>query len=225
MRVSLRFALLFVAFIPFVSCSFFAPAPPLPRHAQIESKSSDQEFSALIDAADIIYFPSEAADLAHRSNIESRLLESLHRSGSGFAIGSDAESGTEFQRRVAVEGKRLEAEIVEFHSTPLTSADNPSSGRDAEPITDEIIASRIAAYAQEHRAGKVLVFLRRERLGRTQGVPYLVAQRTKARQLVLNPQARARPGGLMAGGRNGWGLDPRRFQVVDRTPFSRADQR
>ena len=225
MRTCSRYALLFGAFFPLVSCSFFSPAPPLPRHAQIESKSSDQEFSALIDAADIIYFPSEAADLARRSNIESRLLDSLHRSGNAFAIGSDAGSGSEFQRRLAVEGKRLEAEIVELHSGTQTASDDASGGRDMEPATDEFIAGRIAAYAQEHRAGKVLAFLRRERLGQKAGVPFLVAQQTKARQLVLNPQARPRPGGLMAGRRNGGRLGLGRLEIVDRTPITGADQR
>ncbi len=226
MRTSLRFALLFVAISPFVSCSFFSPAPPLPRRAEIESKSSDEKFAALIDAADIIYFPSEAADFARRSNIGSRLLESLHRSGSSFAIGHDAGNGAEFRRRLALEGKRLDAEVVELHSAPPAVGDDSSSGREAEPVTDEFIAGRIAAYAQEHREVKVLAFLRRERLAQTRGVPYFVAQQTKARQLILNPQAPARPGpGLMAGSGNGRLLSEGRFEIVDSAPFTGADQR
>ncbi len=226
MRTTSRFAVLLVAVIPLVSCSFFSPPPPLPRRAEIASKSSDEKFAALIDAADIIYFPSEAADLAHRSNIGSRLLDSLHRSGSSFAIGCDSGSGAEFERRLALEGKRLEAGIVELRADPQMTSDETSGGRDSESVTDEFIAGRIAEYAKEHREVKILVFLRRERLGQTRGVPHLVAQQTKARQLVLNPKTPARPGpGLMAGSRNGGRLAQGRFDIVDRTPVAGTDQR
>src|SRR5947209_1647746 len=225
MRTISRFALLF-AVVSFVSCSFFSPAPPLPLRAEIESKSSDQKFAAFIDGADIIYFPSEAADFAHRSNIGSRLLDSLHRSGSSFAISSDGGSGAEFQRRLALEGKRLDAAIVELHPTSQVDGDDASADRNPAIVTDEFIAGRIATYAEEHRDVKILAFLRRERLTQGRGVPHLVAQQTKARQLVLNPQGTARPGpGLMArrsdGGRRGSG----RLEIVDRTPFAGTDQR
>src|SRR4051812_6821196 len=226
MRTSSRFAILLVAVIPLVSCSFFSPPAPLPRRAQIESRSSDEKFAGLIDAADIIYFPSEAADLARRSNIGSRLLDSLHRSGGTFAIGCDAGSGAEFQRRLALEGKRLEAEIVELRPEPQGTGDEAAGGRDPGSVTDEIIAGRIAEYVKEHRDVKILAFLRRERLGQVQGVPHFVAQQTKARQLILNPQTPARPGpGLMARSGNGWRLPQGRFDVVDRTPFAGTDQR
>ncbi|MFL6588858.1 MAG: hypothetical protein ACJ8M4_01665 [Chthoniobacterales bacterium] len=219
-----RFALLFVAVAPFVSCSFFSPAPALPRHAEIESKSSDEKFAALIDAADIIYFPSEAADLARRSNIGARLLESLHRSGSSFAMASDAGSEAEFQRRLVLEGKRLKAEMVELHPMPEATSDESSRGRDMEPVTDESIAGRIVAYVKEHREVKLLAFLRHDRLTQSGGVPHLVAQQTKARQLVLNPQVPSRHGpGLMARRKSDWRLVPGRFEIVDRTPFAGTD--
>jgi hypothetical protein len=61
------------------------------------------------------------------------------------------------------------------------------------------VADEITAYFRQHHNDKALVFLRRERLGMGQGVPYLVAQKTKARQLILNPRRRSDSGaGLIA---------------------------
>jgi len=60
-------------------------------------------------------------------------------------------------------------------------------------LAEEFAASRIAGYFREHRNEKILVFIRREQLGRNHGVPYFVAQKTKARQLLLNPRPHPPP--------------------------------
>ena len=235
-------------------CSFFAPAPPLPRHAAIESTSSEEKFAAIIDGADIIYCPREALVPGHRSNSGWRLLDSLHRGAHPFALGWDAESSTDFQRVLALEAQQLDAQLLELRppaeltdevigekfSVPPedyerfagrlefrgVSEAKVHNAYEAESLSQRFVAAKIAGYAREHRDLKIVAFLRRERLGENHGVPYLVAQKTKARQLVLNPHAPSRSGpGLLARSGSGSWLGSRRFQIVDRAPVARADQR
>jgi hypothetical protein len=52
----------------------------------------------------------------------------------------------------------------------------------------QFAAAKISAHFREHRGEKILVFLRRDHLGPDRGVPYFVAQKTKARQLILKPE-------------------------------------
>jgi hypothetical protein len=61
-----------------------------------------------------------------------------------------------------------------------------------------LVADKIASYFSEHRNDKILIFIPRERLGLGRGVPYLVAQQTKARQLILNPTKSAAVPRLLA---------------------------
>ena len=247
-------ALLFFTAGLLTGCSFFSTPPPLPRRAAIEPTSSDEKFNALIEGADIIYFPRESVQLSHRSNAGWRLLDSLHRGGNPFALGWDAESGTDFHRVLAMEAQKLEAEVLElrppaqitneevdekFSAPPddyerfarrpefrASSDAKVRSAYEAESLAQRFLAAKIAGYAREHRNGKIVAFLRGERLGESYGVPYLVAQKTKARQLVLNPRAPSRPGpGLMAGSRSGPWLGARRFEVVDCAPIAGAHQR
>ena len=69
----------------------------------------------------------------------------------------------------------------------MSEAGKPGARVLALTDADQLVADNIASYFREHRNDKVLVFIRRERLGLGRGVPYLVAQQTKARQLILNP--------------------------------------
>jgi hypothetical protein len=166
----IRRLFLLAAAILFSSCSFFQRPPPLPRHAAIESGGSEEEFARLVGGADIIYFPSEAATFASRSDPAWKLLAALRSGGDPFAIGWDW-SGNEPDRRDFVS----EAGKPGAHVLVLNDA-------------DKLVADKIASYFREHRNDKILVFIRRERLGLGQGVPFLVAQQTKARQLILNPR-------------------------------------
>jgi hypothetical protein len=157
------------AAILFSSCSFFQRPPPLPRHAAVERGGSEEEFIRLVESADIIYFPSEAATFRSRSDPAWRLLAALRSGGDPFAIGWDW-SGNDRDRHdfMSEAGKPVARVLV------LTDA-------------DQLVADKIASYFGEHRNDKVLIFIRRERLGLGRGVPYLVAEQTKARQLILNP--------------------------------------
>lgn len=193
------------------SCSFFVRQPPLPRQAAIDSKvAGGEQFSALVQNADIIYFPSESVTLAARSEAAWKLLEALQRDSGSFVFGWDLIAGEEqpvldewAKRRVrndnlmprlhlyAASGYELscrtflqEASRIGAHLLALRS---PSELLPAQS-SEEFAAARIAEYFRQHPGEKMLVFLRRGQLGRTQGVPYLVAQKTKARQLVLNCQ-------------------------------------
>lgn len=56
----------------------------------------------------------------------------------------------------------------------------------AELLAEEFAAERIVEHFRKHRDEKLLVFVQRRLLGGSRGVPYFVAQKIKARQLVLD---------------------------------------
>ena len=166
---NLRRLVLLAAAILFSSCSFFQRPPPLPRHAAVERGGSEEEFIRLVESADIIYFPSEAASFASRSDPAWKLLAALRSGGDPFAIGWDWSGNDRDRRDFMSEAGKPGARVLLLNDA------------------DQLVADQIASYFREHRNDRVLVFIRRERLGLGRGVPYLVAQQTKARQLILNP--------------------------------------
>jgi len=182
-----------VLLAPFLFSGCRTQQPPLPRRAAIEPGGTEQKFGALLQDADIFYFPSELAAFHQRSEATWKLLDALRNRGGRFAIGWDWVGNDEDRREYLNEVRRCDAEILaltEVRSTPQN---------DAVVSADQFVAESIAAYFREHRGDKVLVFLRRERLAIGQGVPYLVGQKTKARQLILNPRKRSDSGaGLLA---------------------------
>jgi hypothetical protein len=187
-RPLLTVVFLLVALLLVTGCGYFVNQPPLPRRAAIEPAGSEEKFAALIQEADIIYFPNESVALRSRSDAAWKLLEALRGRGGSFAIGSDW-SGNEGERgNYLEEAGRNGAEILAF-SEAKWRAQN-----DAGLTADQFVAESIATYFRKHRTDKVLVFLSRERLGLGEGVPFLVAQKTKARQLILNPRKRSDSG-------------------------------
>lgn len=202
------------------SCSVFTRQPPLPRQAAIESNAAgDEKFDALVQSADIIYYPSESVALRTRSEAAWKLLEALERNGGSFALGWDSISGEqqvvldEWANRSAATSSampRLHLDAApgeEEHGHAFLRAAGKRGahvlalGRPAANIatqsSEEFAAARIADYFREHRGEKILVFLRRTQLDQTQGVPHFVAQSTKARQLVLNPRPASTPRGRL----------------------------
>jgi hypothetical protein len=175
------------------SCGYFGGQPPLPRRAAIEPSGSEQKFTTVIQDADIIYFPSESVALHSRSEAAWKLLETLRGRGGSFALASDW-TGNEADRRDYLdEASKGGAEILALTDAKWRARNEPAL------TADQFVADEITAYFRQHHNEKVLVFLRRERLAMGQGVPYLVAQRTKARQLILNPRRRSDSGaGLIA---------------------------
>jgi hypothetical protein len=155
--------------VSFSSCSFFQRPPPLPRHAAVERGGSEEEFVRLVESADIIYFPSEAATFASRSDPAWKLLAALRSGGDKFAIGWDWSGNERDRHNFDSEAGKPGARVLML----------------SEP--DQLVAEKIASYFREHRNDKILIFIPRGRLGLVGGVPYLVAQQTKARQLILNP--------------------------------------
>ena len=166
---NLRRLVLLAAAILFSGCSFFQRPPPLPRHAAVERGGSEEEFIRLVESADIIYFPSDAARFASRSDPAWKLLAALRNGGDPFAIGWDWSGNDRDRHDFMSEAGKPGARVLVLNDA------------------DQLVADNIASYFREHRNDKVLVFIRRERLGLGRGVPYLVAQETKARQLILNP--------------------------------------
>ena len=199
------------------SCSFFQRPLPLPRQAAIELKNADDaKYDALVEGADIIYYPSESVALGRRSEAAWKLLEALHRTGGSFALGWDSISGEqqvvldEWANRSATNASpmpRLHLDAApgeEEHGHAFLRVVSKKGahvlalGRPAADIAtqspEEFAAGRIADYFRQHRGEKILVFLRRTQLDRNHGVPHFVAGKTKARQLVLNPRPNAVPG-------------------------------
>lgn len=156
------------------SCAFFQREPPLPRHALIEASGSEEKFLRLTQEADIIYFPTERAGFGSRSDAVWKVLEALRRDPGSFALAWDWTDNERDRRNYLTEAGKLGAVLL-----PLNEAGENK---------DQAAADKISTYFLGHRNQKVFVLLGRERLALGQGVPYLVAQQTKARQLILNPQ-------------------------------------
>jgi hypothetical protein len=215
------------ALFVFSSCSFFSPQPPLPRRAAIESTGSEEKFATLVQDEDIIYFPSESVALHSRSEAAWKLLDALRRQARSFAFGGDTIEAENDHRVFLAEIEKAGGVILPVRPPAQIRLDQLS--RDFEPppgnferfahgfwsrdlpevkvrvayeaalLAEQFAALKIVEHFQEHRDGKILVFLRREHLGHDYGVPYFVAQKTKARQLILNPQRHSDSGaGLLA---------------------------
>src|SRR3954471_17049641 len=148
------------------SCSLFHREPPLPRRALVEASGTEEEFVSLVQDADIIYCPSEAVALTSRSDPAWKVLAALRQSGGSFALGYDWVGKESGRREFLNEAGQSGAQTLELN--------------EASENRDQLAADKIANYVREHRNEKVFVFLRRERLALGQGVPYLVAQQTKA---------------------------------------------
>ena len=210
------------ALFVFADCSFFSRQPPLPRRAAVEPDGGEETFANLVQGADIIYFPIETMVLLPRSSAAWKLLEALKRHGGSFAIGWDTAVGDEKVRQALLsEAGKTGAQVLALHVPPerVAAETRPEffpppedferfarrfSNRGlkegalrveykATLMRQQLAAEMIASYFKEHRNEKMLVFLRGDEVRGDYGVPYFVAQKTKARQLVLNPQQAPAP--------------------------------
>jgi hypothetical protein len=188
-------ALLLLALFLVSSCTYFVRQPALPRREAIEPAGSEEKYAGLLQDADIIYFPSESVTLRSRSDAAWKLLEALRDRGGSFAIGSDW-SGNEGDRRNYLdEAGKVGAEILALHEAKWRAQNDAGLG------ADQFVADSIATYVLKHPNEKILVFLSRDRLGLGEGVPFLVGQKTKARQLILNPRKRSESGARLLAAR------------------------
>ena len=222
------------------SCSFFSPPPPLPRQAAIESASipaADAKIAALVQSADLIYFPSESLGSSGRYESAWNLVEALQRETGSFALGWDAIRGDEqslldrwTNGKVAthdtipalhLQGSAREIEICRRLLRDAAPLGVHFLGLGDDAAGEQFAAATISRYFEANRAEKILVFFHRAHLGRDHGVPYLVAQKVRARQLVFDskpsPTSSAQ---LLAGGlrRNGGSLE-----IVDGPPVAGGD--
>ena len=192
-RLSWTCAFVGAALFLLPGCGYFSHQPPLPRRAAIEHSGSEEKFATLIQDADIIYFPTESVALHSRSEAAWKLLDTLRGRGGSFAVGWDWTGDEGDRRDYFDEANKSGAEILALNDAKWRARN------DTAVSADQFVADEITAYFRQHHNDKVLVFLRRERLGMAQGVPYLVGQKTKARQLILNPRRRSdSTGGLIA---------------------------
>jgi uncharacterized iron-regulated protein len=252
-------ALSFLALLLVSNCSYFERQPPLPSHAAIESAvipAADAKFTALVQNADIIYFPSESVGTSGRFEAAWKLVEALQRDGGPFAVGWDAIDGDEQRlldrwakgkvaaaevvpqlplhgsareveicRRFLREAAPLGVQFLALRQARERRAATADSSDDAVLRAEQFAAATIARYFQANRGEKILVFFHRVHLGRDHGVPYLVAQKARARQLVLDSKPSPASGtSLLAGG-----LDGRRcwaggsLEIVNGAPITASD--
>jgi uncharacterized iron-regulated protein len=200
------------------SCAFFYRQPALPKHAAIEAMETpqtDEKFTALVQKADIIYFPTELLGPPPRTEPATKLVGALQRNGDSFAIGLDLLGGDEqtlldqwARRELSTEklisrlhffgteherenGRALVDEAKGWDTRFLAlrcPADVAATRSEAPLLVEEFAAERIVGHFREHRDRKLLIFVHRRHLGSTRGVPYFVAQKIRARQLVLDSQ-------------------------------------
>jgi hypothetical protein len=252
-------ALSFVALLLLSSCGYFMRQPALPRHAAIESAlipAADAKFTALVQNADIIYFPSEAVGSSGRFEPAWKVVEALQRDGGPFAIGWDAIGGEEqplldrsakdkvatddiipklplhgsarevdICRRFLREVAPLGVHVLALRQPTERRAPTTDAPDDAALRAEQFAAAKIARYFQANRSEKVLVFFRRAHLGRDHGVPDLVAQKVRVRQLVLDSRPSPASGAsLLAGGlrRHRWWTGGR-LEIVNSAPLAGGD--
>jgi hypothetical protein len=177
------------------SCTYFVRQPALPRREAIEPAGSEEKYAVLVQGADIIYFPNESVMLHSRSDAAWKLLEALRGRGGSFAVGSDWSGNESDRRNYLDEAGKGGAEILTLHEAKWRAQN------DAALSADQFVADSIATYVLKHPNDKILVFLSRERLGLGEGVPFLVGQKTKARQLILNPRKRSESGARLLAAR------------------------
>lgn len=238
------------------SCSFFSAPPPLPRQAAIESAlipAADAKFMALVQNADIIYFPSESVGSSGRFEAAWKLVEALQRDGGSFAVGWDAIAGEdqplldrwangkiatgdilprlhlhgsageiEICRRFLREAAPLGVHLLALRLPSEQRAGTTDTADEAAGRAERSAAAVIARYFQANRGEKILIFFHRAHLGRDHGVPYLVAQKARARQLVLDSRpSPASSGRLLAGSllQDGWGSRGR-LEIVNGAPVA-----
>lgn len=225
------------------SCAFFYRQPALPKHAAIETRETpqtDEKFAALVQDADIIYLPTELLGPDARSDPATKLVEALQRHGSAFAIGLDLISGEEQALLDQWAKRELSTENLisrlQLSGTPrerencrafLGQAKDWSarflalrSPTDVLGAAEEFAAERIIEHFRRHRDKKLLVLIRRRHLEKDRGVPYFVAEKIKARQLVLDsqPHPSSRSQLLALGGQG------RRLEIIDGAPGPGLDQ-
>src|SRR6476660_7668239 len=121
------------------SCSFFQREPPLPRHAVVESGGSEEKFNDLIQEADIIYFPTEAAVFASRSDPVWKLLEALRRDAQFFALAWDGTTTERERREYLSDARKLGATLMAFNEA---GASGDQSGQIRSRATFATIATR-----------------------------------------------------------------------------------
>jgi len=247
-------SLLLASVILLSGCTFFARRPPLPKQASVErlpQPATGTDFSADVENADIIYFPTERAASGGRSEPAARLLEALEKRAQPFAIGWDMIDASQqplldqletarankreeliAQLDLAADGRAREhcravlretrATAVQFLALRgprellgkisigdrLTSEEEkllprgykilPKEGGDsvnrAELVALGFVAEAIVrSYHAASNGHKLIVFVSERSLQAEGGLPYLVAQKLNARQLVFGPSTKERP--------------------------------
>jgi len=134
--------------------------------------------------------------------------------------------------------------FVERSSAARMTETGLRTAYEAALLVDEFAAERLVRHFRANRDRKLLIFLHQRYLGNTRGVPYFVAQKIRARQLVLEPETdRSSRSQLMAlsGCDGAWGWDGAwgrcdawgwydgrgswaRLEVIDRSPRAAIDQ-
>lgn len=242
----------------------------MPKHAAIEARETpqtDEKFAALVQDADIIYFPIELLGAASRTEPATRLVDALQRHGSAFAIGLDLIGGEEqalldqwAKREISTENLISQ---VHLFGTPrerencraflgqakdwgvrFLALRSPTEVLGAAQSAEEFAAERIIQHFRRHRDNKLFILIHRRHLESDRGVPYFVAQKIKARQLVLDSHTHhSSPSQLLAlgcrydaGGRydnwgrcHGWGWDDGRgsdgrLEIIDGAPGTGRNQ-
>ncbi len=133
-------------------------------------------------------------------------------------------------RTLLSETKKRSARFLAL-GRPLESPTAPpqSPSRGVYETEEEFAAARVAKTFSEHRDEKLLVFLHRLHLGSASGVPYIVAQKIKARQLVLDSRQHPPPRSPLLTGAGPKRLRMvlrigSRFKIVDGSPSPDGDQ-
>ena len=189
-------ASLLVIVLSCTSCVFFPSQPPLPKRAAIESTTAprdDDRFAALVQQADIFYFPTELLGPAVSSEPAWKFVEALRKSASSFALGWDVLDGEQqplldewTNRQVPIEKftsqirffgsvrdrencRAFLRETRSFGVRQLALRSPETIPAPAESVAPQFAAEKIVGYFREHAGDKLLLFIHRRDLDNTRG--------------------------------------------------------
>jgi hypothetical protein len=241
-RPFVRYAGVLLLGILLEGCTFFAGKPALPKQASIEHAQKPTiaaDFDAMVEEADIVYFPVERAGFGAKAEPAALLIEALQKRRKPFAIGWDL-----IDAREQGQLDSLASQDANAREQSIAALELAGSGRAREhcrtilrELRDtnvsqvalrypgntgarrEFAAEQIARYLRTTgREARLLAFLHEEDLEGEEGVPEYVAQKIEARQLVFGSDSKKERSRLLT-----TILQRRPLQVVNGAPASGGD--
>ena len=180
---------------------FLTGNPPCPERVAIEARETpqtDESFAALVQGADIIYFPIELLGPGSRTEPATRLVDALQRTGSAFTIGLDLIAGDEQALLDQWAKRELSTEKLTTHlhlsGTPRERENCRAFLGQAERLDVRFLALRGPAMSRPRRSPRLRGAPRGGIRGRADHRTFSQAPRQEAARSYPPAPSRERPG-------------------------------